>query len=139
MSKTRIIEATKIVFSPKWLLLLGLLTVYYFAFMKEAIDLYTKGKTTIAQSMINEQDITNRTMPILVFCPNPSFKLSFFENGQFDVFAQEFFWHFIRIQNYPVQNRSMVEIYDEMTYEFDKDYMIYLPPPRQIRLDTFFN
>ena len=136
MSKTRIIEATKIVFSPKWLLLLGLLTVYYFAFMKEAIDLYTKGKTTIAQSMINEQDMTNRKLPILVFCPNPSFKASFFEKGQFDVFAPEFFWYFLKLKDYPVQNRSMLEIYDEMTYEFDKDYMIKYG---QIRLDTFFN
>ena len=53
-----------------------LLIIFYFYFMKDAWNQYTKKSTTFAEAQINK---TKLDAPVLVLCPDPPYKPSFFK------------------------------------------------------------
>ena len=54
-----------------------LLIIFYFMYMKTAIEQFTKGSTTISQT---PKKLSKLEPPIFMFCPDPPFKPSFFKN-----------------------------------------------------------
>ena len=46
-------------------------------YMSTAIEQFTKGSTTISQT---PKTLSKLQPPIFIFCPDPSFKISFFKN-----------------------------------------------------------
>ena len=72
-----------------------LLIIFYFMYMKTAIEQFTKGSTTISQT---PKKLSKLKPPILMFCPDPSFKASFFKNHSVrSLGAEKYFWNFQHI------------------------------------------
>ena len=69
-----------------------LLIVYSVMYMEPALRLYRKKDKTIAQK---REIITHQESPVLVLCPDPPFKKSFFKQQIFEnktVGVERFFW-----------------------------------------------
>ena len=52
------------------------LIVFYFFYMKDAWQQYTKKSTTLAERRMNKPKLD---APVLILCPDPPFKPSFFK------------------------------------------------------------
>ena len=59
------------------LLFILLLVAFYFMYMKDAVEQFNKKSTTFAQETRNESQLEP---PILVACPDPPLKPSFFKS-----------------------------------------------------------
>ena len=53
-----------------------ILIIFYFTYMKTAIEQVTKGSTTMSQT---PKDLSKLEPPIFILCPDPPFKPSFFK------------------------------------------------------------
>ena len=105
-----------------------LLIVYSVMYMQPALSLYGKKDKTIAQK---REIMTHPESPVLVLCPDPPFKKSFFKQ-QFGesktVGTERFFWtgahHWPENhQNYP---STAMDIYMNMSYQLGLDWNISL-------------
>ena len=124
LSTSKVIE-----FSVKTLLFLILLILYYVFYMQIALDQYNEGRTTMAESIKinNELDY-----PILVFCPEPGFKPSFFKDVKDEVQAtgiDRYIWEFGSQKEFLLSNVSSIpEVYKNMSYILGENWKILLMP-----------
>ena len=109
------------------ILFTSLLIVYSLMYMEPALKTYGKKSTTISQK---SESLTQLDLPVLVLCPDPPFKKSFFE--QFGknktIGAERFFWsweaHWKMLENY---NFTAIDAYMSMSYQLGLDWNITLP------------
>ena len=124
LSTSKVIE-----FSVKTLLFLILLILYYVFYMQIALDQYNEGRTTMAESIKinNELDY-----PILVFCPEPGFKPSFFKDVKDEVQAigiDRYIWEIGSQKQFLLSNVSSIpEVYKNMSYVLGENWKIHLMP-----------
>ena len=96
-------------------------------YMEPALKTYGKKSTTISQK---SENLTQLDLPVLVLCPDPPFKKSFFK--QFGknktIGAERFFWsweaHWKMLENY---NFTAIDAYMSMSYQLGLDWNISLP------------
>ena len=106
------------------ILFTGLIIVYCAMYMEPAVKQFAKKSKTIAQK---SEDITQPESPVLVLCPYPPFKKSFFK--QFGknkgLGAEIYFWsvdvHWQMLENY---NSTAMDIYMNMSYQLSLDWNI---------------
>ena len=106
------------------ILFTALLIVYSIMYMEPALTQYDKKDKTIAQK---RENIAHPESPVLVLCPDPPFKASFFE--QFGLKknpgAEKYFWatsiHWP--ENY---TSTAMDFYMNMSYQLGKDWNISL-------------
>ena len=116
-------------FSVKALLFLILLILYYVFYMQIALDQYNEGRTTMAESIKinNELDY-----PVLIFCPEPGFKRSFFKDVKDQVQAtgvDRYIWEIGRQKEFLLSNVSSIpEVYKNMSYKLEENWRIHLMP-----------
>ena len=116
-------------FSVKALLFLILLILYYVFYMQIALDQYNEGGTTMAESIKinNELDY-----PVLIFCPEPGFKRSFFKDVKDQVQAtgvDRYIWEIGRQKEFLLSNVSSIpEVYKNMSYKLEENWRIHLMP-----------
>ena len=124
LSTSKVIE-----FSVKALLFLILLILYYVFYMQIALDQYNEGRTTMAESIKinNELDY-----PVLIFCPEPGFKRSFFKDVKDQVQAtgvDRYIWEIGRQKEFLLSNVSSIpEAYKNMSYLLQENWRIHLMP-----------
>ena len=124
LSTSKVIE-----FSVKTLLFLILLILYYVFYMKIALDQYKEGRTTMAESIKinNELDY-----PVLIFCPEPGFKPSFFKDVKDEVQAtgiDRYIWEIGSQKQFLLSNVSSIpEVYKNMSYVLGENWKILLLP-----------
>ena len=101
-----------------------LLIVYSVMYMEPALRLYGKKDKTVAQK---REIITHRESPVLVLCPDPPFKKSFFKQfGENKIVgAERYFWsvdvHWKMLENY---NSTAMDVYMNMSYQLGLDWNI---------------
>ena len=91
--------------------------------MRPTLTDFFKGRTTIAQS----QEVADPQDPVLVICPNPPFKPSFFKKQ--GIAFDAYFWklsdpRFINIRSKLEIGSSMMNIYKNMSYKLVTDWNI---------------
>ena len=98
-----------------------LLIIFYVMYMGTAIEQFTKGSTTISQT---PKKLSKLKPPILMFCPDPSFKASFFKNHSVrSLGAEKYFWNFQHIQE-SFKNHLALDLYMKMSYHLGSDWKI---------------
>ena len=103
-----------------------LLIVYSVMYMEPALRLYGKKDKTVAQK---REIITHRESPVLVLCPDPPFKKSFFKQfgEKKSPGVENFFWivsaHWHMVANH---HSTALEIYTNMSYQLGTDWNISL-------------
>ena len=108
------------------ILFTALLIVYSIMYMEPALVQYDKKDKTIAQK---RENISRPESPVLVLCPNPPFKKSFFEQFKKNKHpgAEKFFWavssHWLMVENYP---STAMDLYMNMSYQLGLDWNIFL-------------
>ena len=125
-----VLSTSKVIkFSVKTLLFLILLILYYVFYMQIALDQYKEGRTTMAESIKinNELDY-----PVLIFCPEPGFKPSFFKDVKDEVQAtgiDRYIWEFGSQKEFLLSNVSSIpEVYKNMSYVLGENWKIHLMP-----------
>ena len=93
--------------------------------MESALEEFYKGRTTMAQS----QEVSDPDHPILIACPDPPFKQSFFYEQRIGFFP--WFWastdpRFSGIRKNLEKVSSMKNLYSNMSYKLGQDWHIYL-------------
>ena len=112
------------------ILFTALLIVYYVMYFEPAIKQYDKKDKTIAQK---REKITQPESPVLVLCPDPPFKASFFEQfGENKTTGSEkYFWaadmHWPMVENHTSTGSTAMDVYMNMSYQLGKDWNISLP------------
>ena len=108
------------------ILFTALLIAYSVMYLEPALNQYSKKDKTIAQK---REDVTHPESPVLVLCPDPPFKKSYFK--QFGknktVGAERYFWitptSWKMVENYP---STAMDIYMNMSYQLGLDWNISL-------------
>ena len=104
-----------------------LMTAYCFLYMEPALKQYIKGSKTIAQTRANKDE--SEPPPVLIVCPYPPFKSSFFKDHGMDkiVGAEKYFWkvpqHWERFKK---SSYTAMDIYMNMSYKLGMDWQMQL-------------
>ena len=104
-----------------------LMTAYCFLYMEPALKQYIKGSKTIAQTRANKDE--SQSPPVLIVCPYPPFKSSFFKDHGLDksVGAEKYFWkvpkHWETFKN---SSYTAMDIYMNMSYKLGMDWKMQL-------------
>ena len=104
-----------------------LMTAYCFLYMEPALKQYIKGSKTIAQTRANKDE--SQSPPVLIVCPYPPFKSSFFKDHGLDksVGAEKYFWkvpkHWETFKN---SSYTAMDIYMNMSYKLGMDWQMQL-------------
>ena len=104
-----------------------LMTAYCFLNMEPALKQYIKGSKTIAQTRANKDE--SQSPPVLIVCPYPPFKSSFFKDHGMDksVGAEKYFWkapqYWKRFKN---SSYTAMDIYMNMSYKLGMDWQMQL-------------
>ena len=115
--------------SIKSLLFLILLFLYYHFYMDNALSQYYEERTTMAESIkkVNQLDY-----PVLIFCPEPGFKPSFFneiKRTQATTSIEKYIWKFAWQKKILLENVSSIpDVYNNMSYKLGKNWKIRLQP-----------
>ena len=100
-----------------------LLILFYFMYMKTAMEQFTKGSATISQI---SKSMVKLEPPIFIFCPDPPFKHSFFKNhGVRTLGVEKYFWYFTRTYE-TFENYSALDLYMKMSHHLGSDWKILL-------------
>ena len=103
------------------------MTAYCFLYMEPALKQYIKGSKTIAQTRANKDE--SQSNPVLIVCPYPPFKSSFFKDHGMDksIGAEKYFWkvpqHWERFKN---SSYTAMDIYMNMSYKLGMDWQMQL-------------
>ena len=98
-----------------------LLIIFYFMYMKTAIEQFTKGSTTISQT---PKKLSKLELPVFMFCPDPPFKRSFFKNHNVtNLGVEKFFWTFPHTKK-KFKNHLASELYMKMSHHLGSDWKI---------------
>ena len=93
--------------------------------MESFLAKYKLGSTTMGERM---EEIKDHTLPILVLCPEPGFKSSFFKNHgldtKFAVGIEKYFWIEETYRKMFENASSMPDILWNMTYALGQDLEI---------------
>ena len=112
-----------------------LLIIFYFMYMKTAIEQFTKGSTTIS---LTSKNLSQLEPPIFILCPDPPFKPSFFKNhGVRSLGVEKWFW-FQKYFYKGFQNHSALDLYMKMSHQYGSDWKIVLLDFRYV-LHDFLN
>ena len=120
------IEVVHVKTALRGILFTTLLIVYSSMYMEPALRQYGKKDKTIAQK---RENIAQPESPVLVLCPDPPFKASFFEQfGEKKIIgAENFFWvvspQWQMVANHP---STALDIYTNMSYQLGTDWNISL-------------
>ena len=102
-----------------------LLIIFYFMYMKTAFEQFTKGSTTISQTPKN---LSKLEPPIFIFCPDPSFKHSFFKGHDIKSLGiEKYFWMEASLTDYLInkfENHSALDLYMNMSHQYGSDWKI---------------
>ena len=91
--------------------------------MKTAIEQFTKGSTTIAQT---PETLPKLEPPIFIFCPDPPFKPSFFKNhGVRSLGVVKYFW-FQKYFYRGFETHSALDLYMKMSHQYGTDWKFLL-------------
>ena len=108
-------------------LFITLLILFYFMYMKTAIEQFTKGSTTIAQT---PETLPKLEPPIFIFCPDPPFKPSFFKSHDIrSLGTEKYVWLEAFSTNYlfnKFENHSALDLYMKMSHQYGSDWKILL-------------
>ena len=101
------------------ILFISLLIIFITLYLESALTDFAKGRTTIAQS----QEEENPDQPVLVACPDPPFKPSFFkEQG---IGFNSYFWvKPMETSNKLEEGSSMMNVFMNMSYKLEIDWNI---------------
>ena len=99
-------------------ILVILLIVFYFIYMRNALDQFKAGKTTMAQTQMTVSELES---PVLIVCPEPPFKPLFLKKYR----ANHFFWYGPKNrQGFENESSSVIDIYMNMSYQLGSDWSI---------------
>ena len=116
-----------------------LLIIFYSMYMKTAIEQFTKGSTTISQT---PKIMSKLEPPTFIFCPDPSFKHSFFKSHNIrSLGTEKYFWLEATLSNYlpnKFENHSALDLYTKMSHQYGSDWKILLLDFRYV-LPYFLN
>ena len=123
------IEAVHVKTALRGILFTALLIVYYIMYMEPALGQYEKKSKTIAQK---REYIAQPESPVLVLCPDPPFKASFFK--QFGLkkspASEKYFWvtdiHWPMVESYTSTGSTAMDVYMNMSYQLGTDWNISL-------------
>ena len=115
-----------------------LLIIFYNMYMKTAIEQFTKGSTTISQTPKN---LSKLVPPIFIFCPDPSFKHSFFKRHDIKSLGTEkYFWMEATLTDdltNKFENHSALDLYTKMSYQYGSDWKILILNFRYVLYDFY--
>ena len=104
-----------------------LIVAYYKLSMEKAVENYLKGSTTIVQ---RQENISESKLPVLIICPDPPFKPSFFAdlNISNTMGAEKYFWYNTVFYGDFFENSSFtpMDLYMNMSYQLQRDMNIFL-------------
>ena len=115
--------------SVKSLLFLILLFLYYYFYMYNALSQYFEERTMMAESIKpdNQHDY-----PVLIFCPQPGFKPSFFDKIKRTteaLYIEKYIWKRAWQKKILLENVSSIpDVYENMSNKLEKNWKILLQP-----------
>ena len=118
------VEVVHVKTALRAILFTALLIVYSMMYMQPALEQYQKKSTTIAQK---RENVAQLETPVLVLCPDPPFKKSFFKQfgKKKSLGAERYFWSFdlykALLENY---NSTAMDVYEKMSYHLGLDWQI---------------
>ena len=111
MEKT-IQNGTKLLF--RLALYLTLMALFGIIYAKDAFRLYMTNSASYGQ---RQESIEIHEPPVLILCPEPAFKPSFFLD--YEPFAESFFWGTDSKYRQGISNEtSMLDVYANMSWQF---------------------
>ena len=93
--------------------------------MDNALSQYYEKRTTMAESI---KQVDQLEYPVLVFCPEPGFKPSFFENIKTQSGIERYIWKFPWFTKVLKNVSSIPDVYKNMSYILGKNWNIKLTP-----------
>ena len=100
-----------------------LLILFYFMYMRTAMEQFTKGSSSISQI---SKTLDKLEPPIFILCPDPPFKPSFFKNhGVRNLGVEKIFWFLPRAYE-KFKNYSALDLYMKMSHHLGSDWKILL-------------
>ena len=124
--KTKRNKKTKLVL--KTILYFILLILFCFLYMKDALSQFREGKTTMSEMRKKIEQIDNRKAPVLIICPEPGFKASFFDENDIEKSFRKFFWNYESVSGEPMKKfeHDIMGAYINMSYTLGEDFKISL-------------
>ena len=93
--------------------------------MDNALSQYYEKRTTMAESI---KQVNQLDYPVLIFCPEPGFKPSFFEGFKTKTGIERYLWQFPWFTKVLENVSSIPDVYKNMSYELGVDWNIFLMP-----------
>ena len=103
----------------------AILVVLFFVFyMKDSLDKYQKGITTMGERQEEIKFDDPRFYPIIIICPEPGFKTSYFDERKIPTGMKKFFWKNDKyLKNI---DSDIVNTYEDMSYKLGIDWNIHV-------------
>ena len=103
----------------------GILVVLFYVFyMKDSLEKYQKGITTMGERQEEIKLDDPRFYPIIIICPEPGFKTSYFDERKISTGMKKFFWKNDKyLKNI---DDDIVNTYENMSYKLGIDWNIYV-------------
>ena len=96
---------------------------FVYFFMKDQMETFMKGRTTITRRV---ETVNSLEFPTITICFDPATKLSVAKKYGFKNYVQKFFSD--------VPNKTLPQVFDEITYGFEQDYSIWNHDGKKIHL-----
>ena len=124
--KTKSNKKTKL--ALKAILYFILLILFCFLYMKDALSQFREGKTTMSEMRKKIEQIGNRKAPVLIICPEPGFKASFFDENDIEKSFRKFFWNYKSVSGEAIKKfeHDIMGAYMNMSYTLGEDFNISL-------------
>ena len=105
-----------------------LLILFCFLYMKDALSQFREGKTTMSEMRKKIELNNNRKAPVLIICPEPGFKESFFEKNDIEKSYRKFFWNYPSVSGKILKkfDHDFIGAYMNMSYTIGEDFNISL-------------
>ena len=103
----------------------GILVVLFYVFyMKDSLEKYQKGITTMGERQEEIKHDDPRFYPIIIICPEPGFKTSYFDERKIPTGMKKFFWKNDKyLKNI---DDDIVNTYENMSYKLGTDWNIHV-------------
>ena len=112
----------------KTMLYFILLALFYFLYMKDALSQFKDGKTTMSEMRKKIELSDNREAPVLIICPEPGFKSSFFDENHIEISLKKFFWNYPSVSGEIMKKfeHNLMDAYMNMSYFIGREFNISL-------------
>ena len=96
--------------------------------MKDALSQFKEGKTTMSEMRKKIELSGNREAPVLIICPEPGFKSSFFDENYIEISLKKFFWNYPSVSGKAMKKfeHNLMDTYMSMSYTMGGDFNISL-------------